>query len=47
MSPDLPSRARIVVIGGGDTGADCVGHSLREGALSVTQLELLPKLAVP
>ena len=33
----------VVVIGGGDTGADCVGHSLREGALSVTQLELLPE----
>ena len=33
----------VVVIGGGDTGADCVGHSIREGALSVTQLELLPE----
>ncbi|MCW3001819.1 MAG: glutamate synthase subunit beta [Conexibacter sp.] len=33
----------VVVIGGGDTGADCVGHSVREGALSVTQLELLPE----
>ena len=33
----------VVVIGGGDTGADCVGNSLREGALSVTQLELLPE----
>jgi glutamate synthase (NADPH/NADH) small chain len=33
----------VVVIGGGDTGADCVGHSLREGALSITQLELLPE----
>ncbi|UTI66583.1 glutamate synthase subunit beta [Paraconexibacter antarcticus] len=32
----------VVVIGGGDTGADCVGNSLREGALSVAQLELLP-----
>jgi glutamate synthase (NADPH/NADH) small chain len=32
----------VVVIGGGDTGADCVGNSIREGALSVTQLELLP-----
>jgi glutamate synthase (NADPH/NADH) small chain len=29
------------VIGGGDTGADCVGHSHREGAASVTQIELL------
>jgi glutamate synthase (NADPH/NADH) small chain len=33
----------VVVIGGGDTGADCVGHAIREGALSVTQLELLPE----
>jgi len=33
----------VVVIGGGDTGADCVGNALREGATSVTQLELLPK----
>ena len=33
----------VVVIGGGDTGADCVGNSLREGALSITQLELLPE----
>jgi glutamate synthase (NADPH/NADH) small chain len=33
----------VVVIGGGDTGADCVGNSVREGALSITQLELLPE----
>jgi glutamate synthase (NADPH/NADH) small chain len=31
----------VVVIGGGDTGADCVGNALREGARSITQLELL------
>ena len=31
----------VVVIGGGDTGADCVGNTLREGARSITQLELL------
>jgi glutamate synthase (NADPH/NADH) small chain len=31
----------VVVIGGGDTGADCVGNAIREGARSVTQLELL------
>jgi glutamate synthase (NADPH) small chain len=31
----------VVVIGGGDTGADCVGHAHREGAASVTQIELL------
>jgi glutamate synthase (NADPH) small chain len=33
----------VVVIGGGDTGADCVGHALREGAASIVQLELLPE----
>lgn len=33
----------VIVIGGGDTGSDCVGTSIRQGALSVTQLELLPK----
>ncbi len=33
---------RVVVIGGGDTGADCVGNALREGAVSITQFELLP-----
>src|SRR6476619_795582 len=31
----------VVVIGGGDTGADCVGHAHREGAASVTQIELV------
>jgi glutamate synthase (NADPH/NADH) small chain len=34
---------KVVVIGGGDTGADCVANSLREGAESVVQLELLPE----
>ena len=33
----------VVVIGGGDTGADCVGNALREGAVSIVQLELLPE----
>jgi glutamate synthase (NADPH) small chain len=33
----------VVVIGGGDTGADCVGNALREGARSITQLEILPE----
>lgn len=33
----------VVVIGGGDTGSDCVGTSNRHGAVSVTQLELMPK----
>jgi len=33
---------RVVVIGGGDTGSDCVGTSIRQGAKSVTQIEILP-----
>jgi len=36
------SGKRVVVIGGGDTGSDCVGTSNRHGAVSVTQFELLP-----
>ncbi|MEA2250367.1 MAG: glutamate synthase small chain [Solirubrobacteraceae bacterium] len=45
-STDAPISAKganVVVIGGGDTGADCVGNSVREGAASVVQLELLPE----
>ncbi len=34
---------RVIVIGGGDTGSDCVGTSIRQGAVSVTQLEIMPK----
>ncbi len=33
----------VVVIGGGDTGSDCIGTSVRQGAASITQLEILPK----
>ena len=33
----------VLVIGGGDTGSDCVGTSTRQGALSVTQIEIMPK----
>ncbi|MEM8687602.1 MAG: glutamate synthase subunit beta [Pseudomonadota bacterium] len=32
----------VIVIGGGDTGSDCIGTSFRQGALSVTQLEIMP-----
>lgn len=39
----LATGKNVVVIGGGDTGSDCVGTSNRHGALSVTQFELLPK----
>jgi glutamate synthase (NADPH) small chain len=37
------TNKHVVVIGGGDTGSDCVGTSNRHGALSVTQFELMPK----
>src|SRR5436305_14711108 len=33
----------VVVIGGGDTGTDCVGTAMRHGARSITQLEILPR----
>jgi glutamate synthase (NADPH/NADH) small chain len=33
----------VVIIGGGDTGTDCVGTSIRQGATSVTQLEIMPR----
>jgi glutamate synthase (NADPH/NADH) small chain len=33
----------VVVIGGGDTGSDCIGTSTRQGARSITQLEILPR----
>ncbi len=39
----LATGKRVVVIGGGDTGSDCVGTSNRQGALSVTQFELMPQ----
>ena len=35
---------KVVIIGGGDTGNDCVGTSIRHGAASVVQLEMMPKL---
>ncbi|GAA1911613.1 glutamate synthase subunit beta [Nocardioides lentus] len=35
----------VVIIGGGDTGADCLGTSIREGAASITQLEIMPRPA--
>ncbi|MEP6702238.1 MAG: glutamate synthase subunit beta, partial [Betaproteobacteria bacterium] len=39
----LATGKNVIVIGGGDTGSDCVGTSNRHGALSVTQFELLPQ----
>lgn len=34
---------KVLVIGGGDTGSDCIGTSIRQGAVSVTQIEIMPK----
>ncbi|MBR6337134.1 MAG: glutamate synthase subunit beta [Ruminococcus sp.] len=47
MSGNKPLEAKdrnVVVIGGGDTGNDCVGTAIRQGCKSVTQLEMMPKL---
>jgi len=41
--PILADGKHVVVIGGGDTGSDCIGTSVRQGALSVVQLEIMPK----
>jgi glutamate synthase (NADPH) small chain len=42
--PDISARGRdVVIIGGGDTGADCLGTAHRQGARSVTQLEIMPR----
>lgn len=46
VADDVSITARdkhVIVIGGGDTGSDCIGTSLRQGAKSVTQLEILPR----
>jgi glutamate synthase (NADPH/NADH) small chain len=39
----LATGKRVVIIGGGDTGADCLGTSHRQGAAHITQFELMPK----
>jgi glutamate synthase (NADPH) small chain len=42
--PAISARGRhVVIIGGGDTGADCLGTTLRQGAAAVTQLEIMPR----
>ncbi len=42
--PAISARGKdVVIIGGGDTGADCLGTAHRQGAASVTQLEILPR----
>jgi glutamate synthase (NADPH/NADH) small chain len=42
-SPITAEGKHVVIIGGGDTGADCLGTAHRQGALSVTQLEIMPE----
>ncbi|HUR04052.1 MAG TPA: glutamate synthase subunit beta, partial [Nonomuraea sp.] len=42
-SPISAKGKHVVVIGGGDTGADCIGTAIRQGAESVTQLEIMPR----
>ncbi|HSG94430.1 MAG TPA: glutamate synthase subunit beta, partial [Afifellaceae bacterium] len=43
VKPIVADAKHVVVIGGGDTGSDCIGTSIRQGALSVTQLEIMPQ----
>ena len=42
LAPILAEDKHVIVIGGGDTGSDCIGTSFRQGAASVTQLEIMP-----
>jgi len=43
-APLLPAAGKdVIVVGGGDTGTDCVGTSIRQGCRSVTQIEILPQ----
>jgi glutamate synthase (NADPH/NADH) small chain len=43
VKPILAKDKRVIVIGGGDTGSDCIGTSIRQGAVSVINFELLPQ----
>jgi glutamate synthase (NADPH/NADH) small chain len=44
VQPAISARGKhVIVVGGGDTGSDCVGTSIRQQAASVTQLEILPR----
>ena len=43
VKPILAKDKHVVVIGGGDTGSDCIGTAFRQGALSVTNFEIMPK----
>ena len=44
VTPPINAKGKhVVIIGGGDTGADCLGTATRQGAASVTQLEIMPR----
>lgn len=43
VQPILAGGKHVVVVGGGDTGSDCIGTSTRQGALSVTNFEIMPR----
>ncbi len=43
VPPISAEGKRVIIIGGGDTGADCLGTALRQGAISVHQLEIMPE----
>ena len=43
VPPILANGKHVVVIGGGDTGSDCIGTSIRQGAKSVTNFEIMPQ----
>ena len=43
LEPILATGKKVVVIGGGDTGSDCIGTSIRQGAVSVANFEIMPQ----
>jgi glutamate synthase (NADPH/NADH) small chain len=43
VQPILATGKKVVVIGGGDTGSDCIGTSIRQGAVSVVNFEIMPE----
>jgi glutamate synthase (NADPH/NADH) small chain len=45
-APEIDANGKhVVILGGGDTGADCLGTAIRQGAASITQLEIMPRPA--
>ena len=45
--PTFAKDKQVVVVGGGDTGSDCVGTAIRQGCTGLTQIEMLPRNPVP